>query len=221
MLISSILGFMSLNSDKLLLGALADPATLGVYAIASLISSSIEGALAVLVTEIGFPALSEIARERRSELKKRYYQFHFIIAIPTYFIAGMLMVCGQAVINILYDSRYAQAGWMLEMLGAAMLIIPIRTALQSLLALGEPRILTITAVIRLAALVVGAPIGFLSFDTPGILWAITLSHFSCIPIIVIASVKHDLFDLRRELIGFPAVIAGMGAARLFTAVIGH
>jgi hypothetical protein len=110
---------------------------------------------------------------------------------------------------------------MLEMLAITILIIPIRTTLQNFLALGEPRILTITVVVRLAGLLIVAPIGFIYFGITGVLWAITLSHLAYIPIIVFASVKRELFDLRRELIAFPAVIAGMGAARVVTAAIGH
>ena len=56
-----------------------------------------------------------MARDKRN-LKAAYYRFHAVIASVAYFCAGFLMVSGPTLVDVLYDSRYAQAGWMLQIL---------------------------------------------------------------------------------------------------------
>ena len=114
--LSSILGFLVGNGDRILLGGLINADVLGVYSIAFSIFSIVDQIVGRIVAGVAFPALSEISRERRHDLKAGYYKFHGPIAAATYFCAGALMTSGQALIGLLYDHRYADAGWMLEVL---------------------------------------------------------------------------------------------------------
>ena len=140
--LSSILGFLVNSGDRILLGGLVSTSTLGVYAIAFLIFKTVDQILAKVISSVSFPALSEVVRERPADLKSTYYRFHVIIASFTYLCAGILMVSGQTLIGLLYDPRYAQAGWMLEILAACLLTVPFRVATQCFLALGMARLLT-------------------------------------------------------------------------------
>ena len=94
-------------------GSSVDTATLGVYVIAFLLFSSVEQVLATIIQSVAFPALSEIARKGAS-MKAGYYRLHAVIAAVAYFSGGFLIMSGQALVEILYDKRYMQAGWMLE-----------------------------------------------------------------------------------------------------------
>ena len=78
--LSSILGFLVGNGDRILLGGLMNANVLGVYSIAFSISSIVEQIVGRIVSGVAFPALSEIARERRHDLKAAYYKFHGPIA---------------------------------------------------------------------------------------------------------------------------------------------
>ena len=137
--VSSILGFLVNNGDRLLLGGLVNPAVLGVYTIAYLMVTTVEAVLAKIIGEVSFPALSEIARERPARLKSVYYRFHVMIASFAYISSGILMVSGEALIMLLYDLRYDQAGWMMEILAAALLTIPFRHEALSCEAEGKDR----------------------------------------------------------------------------------
>jgi O-antigen/teichoic acid export membrane protein len=214
MMLSSIFGFLVNNGDRLLLGGLVDTTMLGVYAIAYLLFSAIEQVLGTLVGEITFPALSEMVRERRQEAQAAYYRLHAVVAGLAYFSAGLLMSSGQAFVHVLYDSRYAQAGWMLQMLAAALLTIPARLTTQYFLAVGQPHLFSMTIGVRLVTLFIAVPSGFLLFGFPGALAGIVLGHFSYVPAIIFYSVKNKLFDVRKEFAVLPVIALGIGAGLL-------
>jgi O-antigen/teichoic acid export membrane protein len=205
---SSILGFLVKNGDRILLGALVNAATLGVYAIAYLIYEAIEQLFSRILVNVSFPALSEIARERRDDLKKTYYKFHLPIASLAYFISGMLVTAGPALIDVLYDDRYRDAGWILGILAISITSIPLRLSEQSFLALGIPRLLSNITTMHLFAIYTFVPFGFYSLGLEGALWGVVLGHFSRWPLIIYYGNKMKLLDLRKELIVLPLIPAG-------------
>jgi O-antigen/teichoic acid export membrane protein len=219
--LSSILGFLVINGDRLLLGGLVNTTVLGIYVIAFLIFNTVDQVLTKIISEVSFPALSEIARERPLYLRAGLYRFQVFIASFAYFCAGILMTSGQTLIELLYDERYQQAGWMLEVLAVALLTVPFRTVTQCFMALGLPHILSNIIAFRLATLFVATPMGFHFFGLPGALWGIVLSHFSYLPTLILYSAKNSLFDLRKELLLLPTVVMGMAVGMLFVVAIGH
>jgi O-antigen/teichoic acid export membrane protein len=66
--ISSILGFLVNNGDRLLLGGLIDASLLGVYVIAFAIFNAFEQLLSNVIKVVSLSALSEVARERPANL---------------------------------------------------------------------------------------------------------------------------------------------------------
>jgi O-antigen/teichoic acid export membrane protein len=219
--ISSILGFLVINGDRLLLGGLVDANVFGVYVIAFLIFNSIDQVLTNLIAEVSFPALSEIAREQPHRLKASYYRFHAVIASFAYLCSGILMALGQPLIALLYDPRYDQAGWMLEVLAAALVTVPFRAATQCFMALGMPHLLSNIIAIRLITLFVLTLIGFHFFGLVGALSGIVLSHFSYLPAIMFYSAKNGLLDGRKEALLLPLVLVGFGVGKLFAIGIGR
>ena len=168
-----------------------------------------------------FPALSEIVRERPETLKRNYYRVHTPVASFSYFCSGTLAISGQALIGLLYDPRYAQAGWMVEILAAILLGVPLQIAIQSFMALGMPKIQSIVLAIRFATLSVAMPAGFYLFGLAGALWGIVASQLLCAPVVVYFSSKHSLYDLRKELLAAPAFFIGICAGEFLVSAIGR
>jgi O-antigen/teichoic acid export membrane protein len=219
--ISSILSFLVANGDRLLLGSLVDITLLGVYVIAFQIFSSIEQLLAGIITGVSFPALSEIARERPAALKAGYYRIHMPVALVAYTCSGILMISGHSLIELLYDARYAQAGWMLQVLAAALLTAPFQIAIQCFVALGMPQVLSRVLALRLVVLAVAMVGGYHFFGVAGALWGLVASHLLCLPMIIFHCVRYGLFDLRRELLFLPMVVVGMIVGWVLTLFVGQ
>lgn len=206
---ASVLGFLVNSADRLILGALVDSAVLGVYAIAFLLFGAVEQVLVKIVGDVSFPALSEVARERPAALRQAYYRFHLAVGLPACFAAGLLVAAAEPLVALLYDPRYAEAGWMLQILAVALVTLPFRVATQCFVVLGEPAQMSAICAIRLVALCAAVPLGWHFFDLPGALWAIVLSYFSTLPTTIAFVVRHRLFSLRRELALLPAFLAGL------------
>ncbi len=219
MFLSSTLGFFANCGDRLLLGGMIDATQLGLYSIALLMFGSIEASLSKLMSDVSFPALSEVVRQRPGALKEIYYRFHVLFTSLAYFSAGFLMISGQSLARLLYDYRYADAGWMLQILAAILLTVPFRLAAQAVLSLGMPRLFFNTIAIRLVALFAATPIGFYSFGLPGALAGVVLSHFSYLPTIALYQIRYGIFDIRRELLLLPVIVVGMGAAKLVVLLV--
>ena len=218
-LVASVLGFLVNSADRLILGALVDSAVLGVYAIAFLLFGAVEQVLVKIVGDVSFPALSEVARERPAALRSAYYRFHLAVGLPACFAAGLLVAAAEPLVAVLYDPRYAEAGWMLQTLAIALVTLPFRVATQCFVVLGEPAQMSAICAIRLAALCAAVPLGWHFFGLPGALWAIVLSYFSTLPTTLAFVVRHGLFDLRQELALIPAFLVGFGVGQALTYVL--
>ena len=59
------------------------------------------------------------------------------------------------------------------------------------------------------------------FGLFGALWGTVLSQLLCLPIIVVYSVRHGLFNLRRELAAVPAFLLGLGLGWMVALIIAH
>ena len=120
---------------------------------------------------------------------------------------------------MLYDRRYEQSGWILELLAAVLLTVPFRLATQTFLALGKPKLQSNIVLARLILLFALTPLFFHLFGFPGAVTAIVLSHFSSLPLILFYNIRNHVFDLRKEMLHLFWVPLGLGAGKLLAIVI--
>lgn len=214
--LSSIIGFLVINGDRVLLGALVDGTALGVYVIAFTMANAVETVFGRIISGTSLPALSEIVRDRPTDLKKTYYRLHRVVAPFVYFCSGALIVSGHALIRLLYDHRYADAGWMLEILAAGLLTVPFQIANTCFLALGRPDITTWMNTVRLVALATALPFGFYLGGLAGAVWGIVTAQFLGLPVVLANLRRIGVLDLKRELLALTTVLAGAGFGWLIT-----
>ncbi len=206
--LSSIIGFLLNSGDRLLLGGLISTEALGLYSIAFLIINAIQQGVSKLSSSIVFPALSEVYRERKWQLKETYYKFRLWLDVGILFIAGFMFMAGETLIDILYDERYAEAGPMVQVLSLVMIARRYALADQCYLAMGKPNLLTALIWIRVMALYVFVILGFHAFDLFGALWGIVISSFASVPVSLYFKSKYKILDLRKEILVLPIIIPG-------------
>jgi O-antigen/teichoic acid export membrane protein len=220
-IVSSTTGFVASAWDKLILGGVASASVLGVYSIAGLLLSAVEQVLGKLMGEVTFPALSEVARDRGHDLSRTFYKFYVPMAGLAYFIAGFLALAGGVIVRVLYDARYVDAGWMLQILALSILALPARIHAQRFLALGHSRWQSNLAAVRLAVVVVLVPVGLYAFDIAGAIWAVVISHLATIPFALWYASRGATLSIGRELLVagalIPGVLLGVAVARLVPA----
>ncbi len=206
-LFASILGFFAANLDRLILGGVLDAATMGIFTIAYLIYSAVDQLISRVVSNVAFPALSEVARGE-GNLRVTYYKLHAFVAGLAYFCSGLLLTSGGAMVSWVYDPRYASAGWMVQILAVGLLTTPVHLAVQVYLARGQPQILPAILILRIVALMVAVPAGFATFGLSGALWGIVAAQFTAVPFLLIKNSKTGLLLLTRELLVLPLLAVG-------------
>lgn len=208
--LTSILGFLAINADRLILGGLVDPATLGIYSIAYMMVAAIRDVFMQLGGNVAFPALSEVVRQRRHDLKQTYYKMRLPLDVVALTATGVLVASGHLLIQGLYDPRYHAAGYMMEIICIALFEVRYVVAGQCFMALGMPKLLVPGIAVRLAALFGLMPLAYSWWGLDGALWVAGASTLFSLPITFYLKIRHGLFDLRRELEVLP--LLGIGYA---------
>lgn len=219
--ISSALGFLVINGDRLILAGLIDAEALGLYSIAVTLVGALEAVLTKLIGNVALPALSEVTRKRPEELRAVYYRVHFPLGVAALFLVGALLTSGSAIVTVLYDNRYANAGWMLGIIAVGLVSIPSRIAVQCFIARGESHVLSVQTMIWLPTLYILTPFAFHYFGLVGAMWSIVLSALTCIPIMLFFQARAGLLDIRKELLILPAIPIGMFAGEIASWTLGR
>lgn len=217
--LSSLIGFFTMNGDKILLGGLITTKELGIYNIAAFMVAAASTVVSRLLGGVAYPAFSETVRNRPYDLQRVYYRFRLPFDAGIMFLAGFLFIAGEAIIHFLYDSRYDEAGWMLNILALSLVALRYNLADQSYMALGKPKLMTILTFIRMIALFILLPIAHIKFGIKGAIWAIVLSYFSSFPMAIYFKHKHHLLNIKKEFIMFPMIFVGAAFGLIFNKIL--
>jgi O-antigen/teichoic acid export membrane protein len=165
--ISTVLAFLVGSSDRLIFGKLVSVATLGVYSIAAMFATLPTGVLHRVGSAVVFPAFS-----RKTEAMTGFESAYRRSRRPLLALGGLVVACiaasGPPLIETLYDPRYADAGWILQLLAfeAWFRILEVPSG-SALLALGLPRWLAVANAFKLVGILALVPLGYWLYGFPG------------------------------------------------------
>ena len=112
---SSALTFGGNHLDKLIFGKLTTMATLGIYSIAAMLAAPLDRIVSTLSLKVLFPLYSATHHSDR-DLGETYASARWpLLTLAGWVVAG-ICAGGPTVIRILYDPRFEEAGWMLQIL---------------------------------------------------------------------------------------------------------
>ncbi len=206
---SSVASFLSTRADRLMLGRLLGMSILGVYSIALIVSEFTGGAVSKVVSGVFYPIFARVHNEDPARLAEEYDHARMRldgVALPA---LGLLAMLGDFAIELLWDPRYAEGGWMLRILvirvAIAAIILPCEACL---VAIGESRFGFIRSVLLMLAIVIGVPLGYSIAGAEGLVWAVTLSEIPAIFVLWPAVARRGYFRVRREI--FAVLLFGAG-----------
>ncbi|BDG04627.1 oligosaccharide flippase family protein [Anaeromyxobacter oryzae] len=157
--VSTILTFLVGQSDRLVLGKMIPLDLLGVYGVAAALAMLPTQAAQRLGSAVLFPAYSRLQETRAFEAA--FHRARAPLALGGAIIASGLLAAGPYLIRLLYDARYREAGWVLQLLAVAgWFQILEATNSAAILAQGRLRWLTANRAAKLASMLVLLPIGF-------------------------------------------------------------
>jgi len=221
LLLTAIMGFFVRYSDRLILGALIQPALLGVYVIAAFIINAIQDAIHAWSGKIMLPVLSEVFRESPESMSKVYYKFAIPFNITTLFISGLLYGAGNVVINFLFTDEYYAAGKMLEILSLSLLGSSIIFADQCYLALGRSKLSVPQNVIQLIILFIGITPAYKHYGIDGAVYVVGTAVLFALPLTWYLLRRIGILNWKLELLVLPAFFIGYGVSELVVIVFNY
>ncbi len=112
---STALSFGGSQLDKLIFGKLTTMATLGIYSIAAMLAATLDRIVGKLSMNVLFPLYSATRLSNR-DLNETYASGREpLLTLVGWVVAG-IAAGGTTVVHLLYDPRYWEAGWMLQIL---------------------------------------------------------------------------------------------------------
>lgn len=209
-MVSSMSGFLLSQGDRALLGYFLNAETLGIYTIGYFLINAAYQVLLKLNGSVFFPYLSNVSRKYEFyELGNAFYRLRARIDMIGFMIAGTLMVSGESVVAFLYDSRYYEAGWILQLLALSVLaIIPV-TFDQLFLAIGKSKWMTMGLLTQMFVIYLGIPIAFSYFEFPHVVMVIALAFIPRYFLCLWFARKIRILKLSSELKGVAFIIPGI------------
>ena len=173
--VSTLLTFFAGQSDRLVFGKMIPIDLFGVYGIAALLATLPTQGVEKLGAAVIFPAYARLAA--RGDLKKLFARVRLPLLLGAAALVTGLIACGPFLVRILYDARYADAGWMLQFLAAvAWFQILEATIGAALLAEGATRWVAASSAAKLLGMVLFLPLGFHLGGFRGALVGLVLSE---------------------------------------------
>lgn len=180
--LASAMGFLVSKGDALILGRFLAMDELGVYVIGATLATFAAQAYAVMSQRVLFPLYVRLRDERIETLRRKILRVR--AAMLALFAPGLwfLIVFGQDVIRILYDPRYQQAGWVLQVLAAGVLLLIIPSVGPIHLARGRSRTFALVLAARSAALLGSMAVGGVFWGAEGLIVGVAASSLVYLPV---------------------------------------
>lgn len=209
MFLTSILGFLLNQGDRLILGGFLSAEMLGIYSISFFIANAVKDIIAKLISSVFYPVLSHVVLNEPDKIQTLYYKIRARIDAITMFSAGVLYSSGSYLVNYLYDERYTEAGRMLEILSISLLFVGFMLASQLFMSFGKARYTTVLALFQMLGLYFIVPYCFVTYGLETAVWAIALNPLIRAIISMILMKKHFFLKLHKEVMFIPVFIIGL------------
>ena len=158
--LSSIIYFAAMNFDRLYFAKLISLTELGIYSIARSLSDMLSNLVIRTTNMVLFPSVAAM-RTTAPEIRARLLHARRMVLALVAVLLGCFVAMSDAVVNLLYDQRYATAGLILPVLLLGVWLAILSVVNDSiLLGLGKPAYTTSANGAKLATIVVGVPIAF-------------------------------------------------------------
>lgn len=157
---STLLTFLVGQSDRLVFGKLVPIAVLGVYSVGAMIATLPATALGRMASSVYFPVYSRM-HNAGQDLRSAFGR----VRRPALLLAGWMIAGlaggGDAAVRLLYDERYAQAGWIIQLLALGSWFTVLEsTNAAALLARGKAKWVAASNAGKLVGMLVLIPIGY-------------------------------------------------------------
>ena len=213
MFINTAMAFLVARLDVFIFGSFAGMSMLGLYVLAKSLSDLVMRGLKTLSSNILFPVYSRLAERDIKSLRHKMFKARTILLVVFLPPLWVLILWGGDLIDLLYDDRYLEAGWFLQILAAGATATVIRVTIAPvLLAVGDSFRNMVGTAIRLSLQIVSMIIGAYFWGIPGFFVGIALTDLLSYPALVYLIRPYGVWLPLLDTIAFGTSIFVIGIA---------
>jgi len=209
--LSTILTFFAYQGNNLIIPRLLGFSFFGIFSFASNLSLFATSIVGMVEGRVLYASYSEVHRERPERLRPILRRARIVLNAVNCAVALFFICFGQILIHIMYDERYSDAGWILQLLAlGSILPLIVSTYSNVLMAQGKTHIMPLIMVLQTVAQIAGIFIGYYFGKEFGLVLGLTLSGWAIYPF---AAVLYARLSLWQPEVDFPIIgIATVTAA---------
>jgi lipopolysaccharide exporter len=170
-----------------------------VFGVASSVGGPVESLGLRVSHTVLYPRFSSAHRATPGEMRKAFYSDSFKPMLLLFALPAVVGGSAQGIVDLLYDSRYAQAGFILQcFMVRALGLSFLRPREQLLTAVGHISVQLHTNVIRVVLLVPLLWLGYLAWGFQGFIAALALEPWAAVLYVLWRQHKIDLLNLAKD-----------------------
>ncbi|NEQ95390.1 MAG: oligosaccharide flippase family protein [Cyanothece sp. SIO2G6] len=199
--VSTLLGFILNYGDQLIMGKFLTTRDLGIYSIAVLMTKVIQQLLNRMAQKVLFPLYSKLNHlspiQLRPKVKKVRFALMGVFLPPLW----LLVILGPELIQTVYNSEYQEAGWMLQVLAAGLIIYVSSVIGPFYLSYGNSFLFMKLQAVRSVLLLVCMAIGGSIAGSSGVIVGVAATRLAFYPIQTFVYNKYSLWMPKLDALG--------------------
>lgn len=212
-MLSSAFGFVLLQGDRAILGVFLTVEKLGIYNIAYFLAFFPVLMAHTMMSKLLIPSYREAFAGKDGEHDRKIRRMRMGLTGAVMVLLSVMALIGPALIDLLYDDRYAEAGPIIVMISCAqMLSLIMLTYDQAALARGDSqrffRVVAIRAVVQTACFVAGAAL----LGLPGALLGQAIAAVLVYPVVAALARHTGVWDKRHDAVYAALALLPIAAA---------
>jgi O-antigen/teichoic acid export membrane protein len=211
--VGTLFTYLGTQADRLIVSQWMDPAMLGVYGIASAIPLMIKSQLKSIGGKLLFPAYRELLERPGDEFRSRVRKLRAVMLGLSIVPILLCAIGGSRMVDLLYDDRYASAGWIMQILSAGTVFSALNLSAGPLLmAHGRSRRAMVLQISRVTVAITAMVIGGTVWGIQGLIFAIASTDAINQPLNYLATREFNVRDWRLDIcfVALMATLIGAG-----------
>ena len=219
--VSTIMTFLAGQSDRLIFGKLVSMELLGIYSIGAMLALMPQQAFYRIEQRVVFPVYSRVylaGQDLAATFRRVRGAF---LTAGGYTVAG-LIAGGPIAVDLLYDDRYLDAGWIVQYLAVGTWLGLVQsTHGAALLAMGQARWVAAASFCKILGILALVPLGYQLAAFPGAVAGYSLSELLRCVALTVGARQYGLRDLPQDFLLSAAIAASALAGQLAGQALGR
>lgn len=200
--------FIGGEAERLVIGKFVTLVELGCFSLALSLSSAIAKGLQQVVIQVFFPMMSDSLRNDQTRASKDYKKARYAVTGISACMAVTFVLGSKLLVKLVLGTKYAMAGWMLQLLGVRGSFELFMTVASSMLfAMGVSKYAAVGNVAKLIFLAIGLTVAFTRFGFHEALLVLTLAPLANYIPLAFGLGRRAASTLKLELTCFAAFTA--------------